>query len=183
MRLPSERRVSSRVRGVTYIEVIVIITLMGVLAATAVENLLPLLGEAERVHIESNQQTMARAVHQEIAVRALRGERDTGGLAGGNPAVLLDRPPGDYLGSFANPDHAAKPPGHWYFDESEGQLVYRVRHARYLHDAPTDPPRIRFELRARQERPFSAVTLEAVDDYRWATDGSELRRWFTGGGT
>lgn len=183
MRSPSEPARGHHVRGVTYLEVIVIIVLMGVLAATAVENLLPLLGEAERVHIESNQQIMARAVHQEIAVRALRGDRDTAGLAGSNPVDLLDRPPGDYLGSFAHPDHAAKPPGHWYFDESEGQLVYRVRHARYLHDAPTDPPRIRFELRARQARPFSPVTLVAVDDYRWETDGSELRRWFIGGGS
>ncbi len=171
---------SGRQRGFTYIELIVVVVLIGVLSAALVENLLPLLGEAERVGVERDRAAMSTAVQTEVARRALRGERDTAALVGSNPVDLLERGPGNYLGEFDDPDPAAKEPGSWYFDRGRGELVYRVRHARYLQGGSQEPPRLRFRIKGEPGVDFAPVRLVAKDEYAWEIDGSELRRWLQG---
>lgn len=168
--------------GFTYVELAVVVVLIGVLVLTLIENILPLMGEAERVGLEQNRAAFETAVQTEVARRALRGDRDTAELDGSNPVDLMERAPGDYLGEFDQPDPEAKPGGHWYFDRSRRELVYVLRYPDFVHGAHNDPPRLRFRVAAAATEPLAPVRFVALDDYDWETDTSTLRRWATGTG-
>ncbi|MCP1728090.1 general secretion pathway protein G [Natronospira proteinivora] len=171
-----------RQSGVTLIELVVVITLVIVLVATAIENLLPLAGEAERVAVERNRVAVDTALRGEAAQRLLgQGREAVMDLEGHNPVSLLARPPANYLGERANADPAEIPPAHWVWDPARQALIYRVRHSRYFHSEAGEPAHIRFQLAREGSQDLFGLYLRRSHDYHWETDGSELARWLPGG--
>lgn len=169
-------------RGLTLIELLIVVAVVAVVATVLLERLLPLLGEAEHMHIRMNHDALATAVNLEAARRALQNEPEAmADLAGSNPVALLDRPPGNYIGAFDDPEPAAIAGGSWYFDREQGALVYRVRHARYFHSDLAGPPRLRFRIETEKAAggDLRAARLRLMDPYEWQPLDSELRHWLT----
>lgn len=169
-------------RGLTLIELLTVVVVVAVVATVLLERLLPLLGEAEHMHIRMNHDALVTAVNLETARRALRNEPEAmAALASSNPVALLDRPPGTYIGAFDDPDPAAIDGGSWYFDREQGVLVYRVRHARYFRSDLQGPPRLRFRIETEGAvgGALRAARLRLMDPYEWRPLDSELRHWLT----
>jgi type II secretory pathway pseudopilin PulG len=112
--------------GLTLVEFIVVVIAVGVLSGLLLDRVLPLIGRAEKVAFETVQSQIHSALLLEAAQRIARGEaNEIFGLSGSNPIDLLLTPPGNYLGSYAWPEHDRLPRRVWYFDERQAHLVYR----------------------------------------------------------
>jgi len=171
-----------RSAGFSYIELIVVITLVIILVATAIENLLPLTGEAERVAVERNRVAVDTALRGAAAERLVKQGREAViELETMNPVELLGRQPSNYLGEQAGVDPADIPPGHWVWDPLSRSLIYRLRHARYFQSEGPGPAHIRFDLRREGDRDFFALHLKPRHDYAWDREGSEMARWLLAG--
>ncbi|MCG8325079.1 MAG: hypothetical protein MI673_06140 [Thiotrichales bacterium] len=96
-----------------------------------------------------------------------------------NPVGRIIPPPEGYLGEFESPDPARFSPGDWYFDKSEGHLVYHVVHPdRFVSPVPA-PPRIRLQLAPiyvdlNENELFdhgtdriSSLTIKSIEKYDW----------------
>jgi len=127
-------------RGLSLVELMVVVIAIGILAGALLERVLPLIGRAQRTAFVQVRVDLQTALLLEAAERITRGEAATlPSLAGVNPMTLLLTPPGNYVGSFAWPADEDVPRASWYFDERSHRLVYRVgRYARF--DAQGGPP-------------------------------------------
>ncbi|MDQ2069882.1 type II secretion system protein [Natronospira bacteriovora] len=169
-------------RGFTLLEFLLVITLVGIFFVVAIENLLPLTGEAERVSVERNRVAMDSNLRTAAAERLLRDGREAvKAMEGRNPVEWLQRPPTNYLGEKPGANPANVPPGHWYWDPEGQWLIYTVRHSRYFHSELDGPPRIRFQVEREGGEQFFALRLVSPDAYHWDSEGSELARWILRG--
>ncbi len=67
-------------------------------------------------------------------------------LAGANPVDWLAETPKGYAGALEDPDPKEIQGYQWYFDESAGVLVYRVRNEAYFRSPVEGPARARFRV-------------------------------------
>jgi hypothetical protein len=141
---------------------------------------LPLIGRAERVAFDQLRAQIQSALLLEAAERITRGESSTlVELAARNPMELLLTPPGNYVGSFSRSRPARDQRRVWYFDASQGLLVYRP--GRRADFRALDGPEDRIELAVRfifEDRnqdgayqpgvdEFAGLRLAAVAAYEW----------------
>lgn len=99
--------------------------------------------------------------------------------AGGNPVELLTRPPWNYVGRFRDVHASEVPEGRWFFDESRGVLVYRVKHADAFRGGAVGVARARFRVAGAHDGDGKGdakrsgvgsrrvLTLRVVEPYRW----------------
>lgn len=107
------------------LELIVAIVIISILVTVALNRLLPLIGEAERVSVLRLEGQLRSTLMMEAAQRILRGEAASiTDLEGSNPVDLLAEPPKNYLGEFPMTAHAEVQEGHWYFVQDQRRLVY-----------------------------------------------------------
>lgn len=134
-----------RAGGFSLLELVVVVVAVGVLAAVALDRMLPLVGRAQRAAFLQVRSELQSALLLEAADRITRGETELlGELAGTNPMTLLLKAPANYLGEL-DADAARRAPGHsWHYDPARGRLVYRV--GRYTRFEPLDEPTDRIEL-------------------------------------
>ena len=180
--------------GFTLLELVIAICIIGLLIAFALQRLLGLRVEAERVVMEEVLGALRAGVAMQAVSLIVQG-RD-GALARlheSNPMDSLAQLPSSYLGELDAADATRVAAGRWYFDRAERLLVYRVRHGEYFETELANPPRARFRVElAYQDRNadgrfdagvdgFHGVRVQAVEPYQWrneppeATD-SEKRR-------
>lgn len=148
------------------------------IVAVALARVEALQAEAEAASVEHLVAQLRTALAIAEAAAAAREEPDTF-VAGGNPVALLDRVPWNYVGSFREIHPSDVPEGHWFFDELQQTLVYRVRHADAFHGGADGVPRARFKIvgssasNAPDAAPHSegglrgGLMLRAVEPYRW----------------
>lgn len=159
---------------------VVVVVAIGILAGVALERVLPLIGQAERVAFMRVQGQLQNALMLETAQRLVRGEsRRVPQMAGSNPMDYVLQPPANYLGSYAEPAHAQMPAGHWYFDEGRERLVYRVgSHANFATDGgPVDRAEFQVRLAFRDQNgngsfdpsadTFDGIWLKPTYPYHW----------------
>lgn len=171
------------------LELVVVIILVVVLVITALENLLPLRGQAESARFAQTLGALRGALGLSVSERVLRGGLPAvAELANENPFTWLAVAPDGYIGATGQLDPAALPPGGWGFDEQSHTLIYRVRYPEYFQGGDPDLPHIRLAVRLNYadrngNRRFDdadslhGVALVALDDYAWVVpEASETLR-------
>lgn len=165
-----------RQQGLTVFEVTLVVILVGILMVIAMERMLRLDVQAERVYLEREIGVIQSALLIEFADRVVhQGPEAARSLAASNPVAVLARPPASYAGEFdeAVPDGLRG--GEWYFDTRSRSLVYVVRNAEQFVTSITDPKRARFQVRLvegqRDGRArIEGVVIEALEPYAWRRD-------------
>lgn len=132
-------------RGFSLLELLIVIVVVGVLAVVALERLLRLRFEAERVMVQSMVSGLRSALYIDFAGAAARGRAEAMAQArGSNPITRLSELPATYVGELSGADPATITPGSWYFDAREGHLVYVVRFPEQFMSPLGAPARARF---------------------------------------
>lgn len=162
------------------LELVVVICIIGLLIALALERLLVLRVEAERAAMEEVLGALRAGVAMEMVSSLVHDESQAlAELHRGNPMATLMQVPSTYLGEFEAPDPQQIPGSRWYFDRRERLLVYRVRYGDYFETELEGPPRARFRLevafadRDGNERfdvgvdTVRGVAVEPAESYRW----------------
>ena len=176
--MPDERGAP---RGFSLLELLIVIVIVSVLGLVAIDRLLRLRFEAERVMVDSMLSGLRSALYIEFAGAAARGRSDAMALEaiGANPMKLLGERPDTYAGEYAAADPGSVAPGSWYFDTKERHLVYVVRFPEQFTSALPGPARARWRVepdyddrdgngRFEPGRDSArGLRLVAVEPYRW----------------
>jgi prepilin-type N-terminal cleavage/methylation domain-containing protein len=135
-------------RAFSLLELVIVIVIVSLLMVVAVDRLVRLRFEAERVMVESMLAGLRSALYIEFAGAAVRGRTGAAAAeaAGSNPMKLLAERPDTYAGEYAAADPDAVAPGSWYFDTKERALVYVVRFPEQFVTALPGRPRARFRV-------------------------------------
>ncbi len=163
--------------GLTLIELIVVICIIGVSAALLLDRLRFYQEAAEKAAMEYTVGAVKSALQLQVAAMLLGGEeRNIESLARVNPTSWLREPPPGYRGEFRAPQPAV-PRGSWYFDASRSELVYVPDLDGHLERLADGSKRLRFRVRLEFEpaRPdpgrkrgiLSAMRIEPVMPYTW----------------
>lgn len=160
-------------RGASVIEAVVSILVVSLLGLFLLDRMLEMQERAEKVALQRTVAMLDAALQLRIGeTLAEKGESGLGALALQNPMEWLRPTPSDYLG--VRPSTAPDaPPGNWYFDASQRQLVYVVRMKRHFRPMAADVNEVRFRLRAvygagnRPGAPANTVVLETVTPFQW----------------
>ena len=139
---PGARR---RVVGFSLLELVIVIVLISVLLAVAIDRLLAMKAMAERGALEQVVGTIRSGITIRLAELMVRN-KDAMSLAGTNPMLLLSERPQNYLGELFAPNPASLPTGNWYFDTRDGVLSYLVESADYFQSELPGPARARFTI-------------------------------------
>ena len=171
---------SNRHRGFTLLELVVVIALVGILGAAALDRLWFYQEQAEKVVMEQTASILRSAMRLQMADLIARQEvSKIPGLAAQNPMEWLAEKPGNYLGEIRNPAPGSIAKGNWYFDSKEGVLVYLVQHGSHLAPDSTGVKRVRYrvmpvESLRTKENGGTADVIEIaglkfvpVEPYRW----------------
>jgi type II secretory pathway pseudopilin PulG len=161
--------------GLTLIELVIVVCIIGVLAAVLLDRLRYYQEAAEKAAMESNIGALKSALQMRVAAMLLRGEeRNIHSLASANPMGWLMEPPPGYRGEFRAPEPAV-PRGSWYFDATRGQLVYVPDLDAHLERLADGSKRLRFRVRLdfEQAEPgpepkrIAGMRIEPVLPYVW----------------
>jgi prepilin-type N-terminal cleavage/methylation domain-containing protein len=170
-------------RAFSLLELLIVIVVIGLLLAVAIERLLKVRFEAERTMVQSVIGALRSALYIEFAGAAASGRLarlDSAG--GGNPMALLAERPDTYAGEFFGADPALFEPGTWYFDTRDRALVYTVRFPERFVSPLAGPPRARLKVEPdyddleRNGRfdpgrdPVRGLKLVPVESFYWKTD-------------
>ncbi|MBT8109065.1 MAG: type II secretion system GspH family protein [Gammaproteobacteria bacterium] len=153
-------------RGFSLLELVVVIAIIGVLLAVALDRLLPYIDEAERVGVVTFESQL------QSALMVAAAKRIAGGRAASivefdrsNPLQLMLEAPGNYVGELR--DAAGVPRRSWYFDLRTRRLVYhkgRPFGLRSDNDELEDPE---FEVRVAYADRNSSGQFEPGADELW----------------
>lgn len=135
-------------RGFSLLELVIVIVLVSVLLTIAIDRLLLLKAQAERVAMEQVLGNIRSGITIRLAELFARGKlADADKLPGSNPMQLLAVRPDNYRGEFFGLDPASIEPGSWYFDSRDGALCYIVEGGEYFETPLAPPARARFRIR------------------------------------
>lgn len=143
------RRAAAEV-GFTLLELVVVICLVGIFASVALDRLLRYQEIAEKATMDATIGALRSAEALQVAARITTGGfASVAELADENPIDWLAAPPAGYAGAFDNPAALSLPPGSWYFDNRNKELVYIPERTRFFVPAPGESDRIRFKVIVR----------------------------------
>ncbi|TAM44452.1 MAG: prepilin-type N-terminal cleavage/methylation domain-containing protein [Gammaproteobacteria bacterium] len=135
--------------GFSLFELLVVIIIISILMILAIQRLLALQVDAERVVMESVVGSLRSALGIKVAETFVRqGPASLATLESSNPMNLLAEVPANYLGELdSSMDPALLERGNWYFDTGNRNLVYLVNNSGYFSGGMPDPTRARFAIR------------------------------------
>lgn len=165
--------------GFSLLELMIVVIFVALLVTFAIDRLIGLQVDAERVQMQRVLSTLQSAARMELAEIIVQG--DKGRLARwhrANPMALLEEPPPNYRGETpaGEQESEIRPAGQWYF--RDGYLYYAVENERYFESSGPEGA-VRFQLRVRYDdlngdNRFNAgvdhpraLVVETVDEYRW----------------
>ncbi len=111
--------------GFTLFELAVVVAVTGILIIVLLSRVMFYRNEAERLAFQQTLTALRAETSLQAYARLIAGRpREIAALAGMNPVNWLAQPPPNYLGEFYSPDTKKLASGSWYFDRSDGILVY-----------------------------------------------------------
>jgi prepilin-type N-terminal cleavage/methylation domain-containing protein len=171
-------------RAFSLLELLIVIVIISVLLVIAVERLLKLRFEAERVTVQSVVAAMKSGLYIEFAAAMAGGQgARIDGARGSNPMLRLAERPDGYAGEFFGADPKLFEPGTWYFDTRDRALVYLVRFPEQFVTPLEGPPRLRLAVEPdyddldRNGRfdpgrdPVRGLKLVTLEHYYWKGQG------------
>ena len=128
-----------RSHGFSQLEFLVVVTVIGILALTALIRLLEVEEASEKTVVESTLRNIDSGLRQAMAGDIIHGQEGRIALLiGANPVRYLQAPPAGYLGEFfAAP--VSPPAGAWFFDGTRRELCYRPKLGWHLAIAGGEP--------------------------------------------
>jgi prepilin-type N-terminal cleavage/methylation domain-containing protein len=165
--------------GFTLVEMMVVITLIGILMAIFLERALFYQEQAEKAAMEQTRGTLQSALSLKFATLAAQGRiKEVPELVKENPMTWLLQRPSNYLGEYYAPKAEDVVSGHWYFDLQQRNLIYSVNNKSHFHSEEHD--KIRFQVKlvtgtvrsqgrgeALDNNNIEGVILEQVVPYTW----------------
>lgn len=171
-------------RGFSLLELVIVVILISLLIVIAIDRLLVLRVEAERVSVEKIAGELRSALSLQVSsvVVADGGLQNINQLNKSNPMTMLSQAPGTYVGEIKQVEPERIAPGSWYFDHDKGELVYKVINAGNLVTDLEGVKRIRFQVQLdytdnNRNGRYDAgrdiiygLRLQALDQYSWVLD-------------
>jgi prepilin-type N-terminal cleavage/methylation domain-containing protein len=163
-------------RGYTFLELVIVIAIISILIAVALDRYSKLLVDVERTSMEYDLGVMRSAIGMQVAEHFLAGNMDgLKLLANSNPMDLLAETPKNYLGPVSHREAAELEAGSWYYDTDSNALIYLVINEHYFV-SELKPARARFKIypvysekkQGSVSKTYrSGLTLRAMEPYRW----------------
>lgn len=167
-------------RGFSFLELVLVISIISLLFVLAIDRLLVLRVDAERTAMQQILGTLRSAMSLDIASKITGNNIPAIAEAEGeNPMQWLSQQPENYIGVKNEADPADIEPGSWYFDQYYGYLIYRVNNAEYFKSGLNGADVARFQLEldytdVDDDGEYSAgideihgLRLAAVEPYKW----------------
>jgi len=174
---------SNKQHGFSFLELVLVITIIGVLFTVAADRLLVLKVEAERTSMLQIIGALRSAMSIQVAKQISSGNVDNlPSMAGTNPMNWLAEKPENYIGIKDEPDPADINQYKWYFDSYNNWLVYRVGNSDYFKSSLKGAPRARFrvnldytDINENGDFDFGTdeihgLTLQSVEPYAWQAE-------------
>jgi len=167
-------------RGFTFLELIIVVGIIGVLTVVLFGRLQLYQEIAERTAMEQTVGTLKSALNLRVASYVAKDKAgEITELLKQNPMSWLTEKPRNYFGEYFNPRPGEVPPGHWYFDPAQKQLVYVVNRGEHFVADAQGEKRVRYRLAlvynglngatvaASEKKEIGGVVLETVQAYAW----------------
>ena len=174
-------------RGFSLLELVLVVTLIGVLFVIAIDRLLILKVEAERTAMAQILGALRSAMSIQIAKKISSGKVDElPNMARTNPMDWLSEKPDNYIGIKDEPDPADIKGYQWYFDSYNNWLVYRVGNDGYFSNQLKGAPRARFWVNLDytdndgngefdpDTDEIHGLTLKSVEPYTWLAEPIDI---------
>lgn len=177
------RQPARKQRGFSLLELVLVISIIGLLFVLAIDRLLILQVEAERTAMQQVLGSLRSAMSIDIASKITGNNIQAIAEAEGkNPMQWLSERPENYIGLKNEADAIDINPGHWYFDQYYGYLIYRVRNADYFKSSRNGADIARFQVEldytdTDDDGEYSpgidkihGLRLAAVEPYEWLNE-------------
>ena len=172
----------TRQQGMGLLEASIAAILISLLIVIFFTRVLSISVAMERESMQLTVNQLGSALNVEALTLIIKDDQQT--LAqweGANPVTLLDPVPIHYRGSFSEPDPMSVSPGSWFFDEQNGQLIYRINHVEQFAGGRAIPERVRFRVEIEYEdtnnnlkrdegERIIGLRLKALDEYLWHSE-------------
>lgn len=164
--------------GFTLVELIVVISVVAILAATALDRLFWYQGQAEKAAMEYTA-TMIKSSLWMSAADLMMANRtsDIPALAEQNPINLLAQKPENYLGEIDASKAESLQGGNWFYDVYKHQVVYVVGQRRSFTPAAPGDFTVRYgmkviygEIELASDKKVSyiaGISLVPLSKYTW----------------
>jgi len=177
----------SKQHGFSLLELILVITVIGLLFTIAVDRLLVLKVEAERTAMAQIIGALRSAMSIQVAKKISSDKVDQlADMAGSNPMDWLSEKPENYIGIKDEPDPADIKAYQWYFDSYNNWLVYRVGNTNYFSSPLKGAARARLRVNldytdSDENGEFDpnideihGLTLKSVEPYTWLVEPIDI---------
>jgi prepilin-type N-terminal cleavage/methylation domain-containing protein len=160
-------------RGFSLFELVVVVLLIGVLMSLAMDRLMRMQVDAERVSVQYVIGALDSAINLQVADIVVRqGLGAIRSLEKQNPMTYLSKTPANYTGIVVDDATDWQRASGWYFDSDKKILVYTVKNTDYFQSSVNGRPRIRLQLRLiyqsdGENRSIRGIKLQSLDEYRW----------------
>lgn len=165
--------------GFTLFELVVVVLLVGVFMSFAIDRMLRIQIDAERVSVQQTIAALKSALNLQVAERVVnQGLGSIAEFANTNPMNYLQEVPYNYSGLQSDQQVANFPRASWYYDEQQQMLVYKVNNTAYFSSSVPGTSRIRLKVVAlyqdesghTQSNKVRGISLKSIDDYFWTFD-------------
>ncbi len=163
-------------RGFTMLELVVVVVIVGIIFLVALNRLMTLQMDAERVTMEMQIGSLRSALGLQTAKYLVRNQpKELAKLVFVNPIEHLVDQPKNYLGELNNPDPAQVQGGFWYFNAEKKILVYRVKNELFFSSGQPGPSQAEFRVlpvlddKGGSEKGVRIVGLQLAEKapYKW----------------
>ncbi|MFZ5531373.1 MAG: type II secretion system protein [Pseudomonadota bacterium] len=165
------KRKARRPGGFTMFELLLVIAIVGILAAVFLNRVLWYQERAEKAAMEQVAAVVQSALNLQVAKLAVEGRlAEAGLLTSENPMNWLAQRPSNYRGEFFDPDDGKVAAGGWYYDLKSHELVYLVELAEHFQPQEQGGRRVRYRVKIvynKDGRDIGGVVVEPVGSYGW----------------